>query len=118
MNTDGNTFRLGHIGINACNEPQAEEIARKFCLAFGFEYRPGKSSIFAGDGIEVMKSSHKGECGHIALLTEDVEEAMMQLEKVGIGFDMDTGKYGTDGKLKALYLRDQIGGFAVHLLRK
>lgn len=117
MNTDVSTFRLGHIGINACDASQAEEIARKFCDAFGFEYRPGNSSIFAGDGIEVMKTSYKGECGHIAFLTEDIEKAMVQLEKVGLGFDMDTGKYGPDGKLKALYLRDQIGGFAVHLLR-
>jgi 2-dehydro-3-deoxyphosphogluconate aldolase/(4S)-4-hydroxy-2-oxoglutarate aldolase len=35
----------------------------------------------------------------------------------GYEVDMDTAKY-KDGSLTAVYLKDEIGGFAIHLLRK
>ncbi len=33
-------------------------------------------------------------------------------------FDEDTAKYDKKGVLKAIYSKDEIGGFAVHLVQK
>lgn len=40
-------FSLAHIGINAENEADALKIAELFAALFGFEVKPGNSSVFA-----------------------------------------------------------------------
>jgi 2-dehydro-3-deoxyphosphogluconate aldolase/(4S)-4-hydroxy-2-oxoglutarate aldolase len=49
-------FSLVHIGINAANEEEALRGAKLFETLFGFTPRDGSSSVFAGEGIEIMKS--------------------------------------------------------------
>jgi 2-dehydro-3-deoxyphosphogluconate aldolase/(4S)-4-hydroxy-2-oxoglutarate aldolase len=39
------------------------------------------------------------------------------LTNKGYLFDDETAKYDADGKLKAIYLKHEIGGFAVHLVQ-
>ena len=80
--------------------------------------KEGKSSVFAGTGIEVMKTPYLGTNGHIAVGTNDMERAVYHLERRGISFDEATAKRDEKGKLKAIYLEDEIGGFAVHLVQK
>ena len=43
--------------------------------------------------------------------------AIGELEKRGFEVDMSTAKYKGD-RLHAVYLKNEIGGFAVHLLQK
>ena len=110
-------FSLAHIGINAENEAEAAKAADLFCTLFGFPVKAGNSSIFAGTGIEVMKSPYLGKNGHIAIGTPDVAAAMADLESRGFAFNPDSAKYKADGTLNAIYFADEIGGFAVHLVR-
>ena len=42
---------------------------------------------------------------------------MYFLSKLGADFDMETAKYKA-GKLTSVYFREQIGGFALHLVEK
>lgn len=109
-------FQLVHIGINP-NNAAAEEIAASFCNLFDLPFKAGKSSTFAGKIIEVMHEDYLGTNGHIALGTESIEAAMTELTKRGAQFDMSTAKYNDDGTLKAVYLKGEIGGFAIHLLK-
>lgn len=110
-------FELRHIGINAENESQAESIAGTFEKLFGFAKKNGDSSIFAGTGVEVLKAPYLGKHGHIAIGTNYLERAVYHMELQGFVFNPDTAKY-KDGKMVAIYLKDDIGGYAVHLVQK
>lgn len=85
---------------------------------FGFEKKVGNSSIFAGTGIEIMKSSYLGTNGHIAIQTNYIQRAMYHLEKRGFSFNMETAKYDEKSNLKAVYFNGEFGGFALHLVQK
>lgn len=111
-------FQLGHIGINASNEGEADGIADSFAALFGFAKNVGNSSIFAGSGIEIMKTPYLGANGHIAIQTNYIERAIYHLEMQGFEFDMDTAKYDNKGKLVAVYFKNEVGKFALHLVQK
>ncbi len=111
-------FSLAHVGINCEKESEALEDADRFDLLFGFTKKDGNSSVFAGNAAEFMKTPYLGAKGHIAIGTTNVERAMFHLSLRGAKFDEDTAKYDTAGKLKAIYMKDEISGFAVHLVQK
>ncbi len=111
-------FSLAHIGINAENSEEAMKAAKMFELLFGFSVKEGNSSIFAGTAVEVMKTPYLGKNGHIAIGTADVAAAKTELEAKGFSFNETSAKYKDDGTLSAVYLTDEIGGFAVHLVLK
>ncbi|MBQ2948413.1 MAG: hypothetical protein IJD94_05490, partial [Clostridia bacterium] len=75
------------------------------------------SSIFAGTGIEVMKTPFRGAKGHIGIKTNFIERAKAYMERQGFEFDETSANY-KDGKLKAIYFKDEIAGFALHLVQK
>ena len=93
------------------------EVAEKFQEAFDFTVKPGNSSNFAGTGVEVMKTRYLGANGHIAVRTNKMEAAIAELEKRGFSVDPNTAKFKND-RMTAVYLKNEIGGFAVHLLQK
>ncbi|MFG6383077.1 MAG: bifunctional 4-hydroxy-2-oxoglutarate aldolase/2-dehydro-3-deoxy-phosphogluconate aldolase [Lachnospiraceae bacterium] len=111
-------FELKHVGINASDEREAEDTAGIFESIFDMSKKVGGGSIFAGSCIEVMKNPYLGANGHIAIGTNYIERAVYHLEKRGVVFDDSTAKRDDKGNLKAIYLKDEIGGFAVHLLQK
>ncbi|MBQ7582506.1 MAG: bifunctional 4-hydroxy-2-oxoglutarate aldolase/2-dehydro-3-deoxy-phosphogluconate aldolase [Lachnospiraceae bacterium] len=108
-------FGIKHVGINAVSEPDAEGIADSMQDLFGFVKKCGTGSVFAGTGIEIMKSPYLGEHGHIAIGTNNVDRAFYHLTKRGCAFNMDTAKYDEAGHLKTIYLCGEYGGFALHL---
>jgi len=109
---------LAHVGINAADAGEAMKTARLFEALFALTVKEGNSSIFAGTAVEVMKAPGKGTHGHIAIGTPDVAAAQAELEAKGVAFDRSTAKYKADGTLNAIYLQDEICGFAVHLVGK
>lgn len=111
-------FELRHVGINCADEAEAERTARSFCALLGLEYRPGNSSIFAGTAVECMKAPFLGARGHLAIGTNSVDRAVYHLELQGAAFDESTRKTDAKGVTKSIYLKDEIGGFAVHLVQK
>lgn len=111
-------FQIAHIGINAENEAAAIEVADRFSKLFGLTTKVGNSSVFAGTMVEVMKTKYLGANGHIAVRTNYIERAVNYLEMQGYEFDWDTCKKKPDGSYAAVYLKGEIGGFAVHLLQK
>lgn len=111
-------FQLAHVGINANDETEADNVASSFEKLFGFTKNVGNSSIFAGSAIEVMKTPYLGAKGHIAIKTNYLERAMYHLGMQGFTFDMESAKYDNKGNMVAIYLTGEFGGFAVHLLQK
>lgn len=110
-------FEIKHVGINCSNEEEADDVANTFKTLFGFKKKVGNSSIFAGTAVEVMKKPFLGANGHIAISTNSVDRAAAFLRKQGVEFLMDTAKY-KNGKMTVVYLKDEVGGFAVHLVQK
>ena len=110
-------FELRHVGINANSEEEADGVAGSFEKLFGFTKKVGGSSVFAGTAIEVMKTPYLGAHGHIAIGTNYIERAVYHMELQGFEFDSETAKY-KNGKLIAIYLKGELGGFAVHLVQK
>ena len=55
--------------------------------------------------------------GHIAIKTNSIPRAVYYLEKRGYEVDWSTRK-GDEEKPVAVYLKNEIGGFAIHLLQK
>lgn len=110
-------FELRHIGINCENEGEADAVAQAFDDIFGFRKKVGNSSVFAGTAVEAMKTPYLGAKGHIAIGTTDVAGAVEYLESKGVKFNQDSAKY-KDEKLTAIYIEQEIGGFAVHLVQK
>ena len=111
-------FEIRHVGINCADAAEAEKTARGIASLFGFEYKPGNSSDFAGEAVECMKSPYLGTNGHIAIGTNSVDRAVFHLSRRGIAFDESTRKTDAKGRTKAIYLAGEFGGFAFHLVQK
>ena len=110
-------LHLIHVGINTGNEEEAAKIAGLISTMLNMKVTPGNSSIFVGNKeFEIMKKPGRGTNGHIAIGTPDVAAAVEELKSRGFAFNMESAKYKADGTLNAIYLADEICGFAVHLM--
>lgn len=110
-------FELAHIGINADDAETSIQIANKFANTFSMPVKEGSSSVFTGKGIEVCKSPGLGRNGHIAIKTNSIPRAIAYLARNSAEVDMSTAK-GPEGNPSSVYLKEEFGGFAVHLLKK
>ena len=111
-------FELGHVGINCADADEATKTANMIGAMFGFPCRSGSSSVFAGSAVECMKAPYFGQQGHIGIKTHFVSRAVTYFEQQGLSFRQESRKTDADGTLKAIYFRDEIGGFAIHLMQK
>ena len=111
-------FELRHIGVNCEDEAAADSVASRYDELFGFTKKVGNSSIFADKYVEVMKTPYLGKNGHIAIAANSVDRAVAYLERQGFAFNPDTAKKDAKGKTAAIYLKDEIAGFAIHLVQK
>lgn len=106
-------FEVKHIGINTENAEEAMKAAKLFELMFGFDVAEGNSSIFCGSrAIEIMKKQYLGKNGHIAIGTNTLPRAIAYFKSRGFEFNEETASP------KAIYFKDEIAGFAVHLVQK
>ncbi len=111
-------FDMAHIGINCDDADSSLSVAKQFASLFNLSLKEGNSSNFAGKGIEVNKSKGLGKHGHIAIATNSISRAIAYLERNDVAVDMSSAKKDTSGNMIAVYLKDEIGGFAAHLLQK
>ena len=106
-------LRVDHIGINTENEQEAQAAAKLFVDMFGMKEKVGNSSIFVGENeIEIMKKMYLGKNGHIAIATHTLPRAIAYFRARGYEFREETV---TD---KAAYFKDEIAGFAIHLVQR
>lgn len=114
----GVIYCFAHMGIN-CNAPgEAAELAETFRRIFGFPGFDIGNSVIVGGPFEIVKQNGRGRFGHIGIETDDVEAAVKDLEERGIELVRESAQQDAEGRLVSIYLKEEIGGFAVHLLRK
>ncbi|MDR1099482.1 MAG: bifunctional 4-hydroxy-2-oxoglutarate aldolase/2-dehydro-3-deoxy-phosphogluconate aldolase [Treponema sp.] len=112
-------FSVRHIGINAQGDVKALEAARLLCDLFGFPVKDGNSSVYAGDALEIMKlPAAPGTHGHIGIGVNSFYRAAAYLERRGIALDQKSLKTDARGNPVLIYCRDEILGFAVHIVQK
>jgi len=111
-------LQVVHVGINAADEAEAQKAAQRFSALFGFPVKDGATSLFAGEGIEIMKSPFFGKNGHIAIGTNCIHRARAFFQRQGVEFNPDGIKTDAKGNMVASYFAEEIGGFAVHLVQK
>ncbi len=110
-------FELRHVGINAPDAGQARDWTNRMGALFLFPPKEGGKSFFAGTGFEIMKSPFLGAHGHLAIATPNVDRAIAWMKRQGVGILVDTVDKDAQGT-KVAYLDLDLGGFAVHLIRK
>ena len=110
-------LELKHIGINSGDPEEAMRIAKLLSAMFGWEIREGNSSVFCSTGFELMKKPGRGQNGHIAVACNSVARAKWHLERRGVAFD-EASAVVKNGRTAAIYLKDEIAGFAFHLIQK
>lgn len=111
-------FEFMHVGINAENEDEARRSAKLFESMFGMATRETSKSVFAGSSFEFMCKKGPGRCGHIGIGTHFVDRAIAYFERMGFEFDKDSIVYDDGGRAKFAYFKDEVCGFAVHLVKK
>ena len=109
-------FEVAHVGINCADADVCDQVCDAFAAAFDFGVKKGNSSNFASTGVEVMKTMFKGAKGHIAIRTNKMTPAITEMERRGLELDMDSVK--DKDNIKAVYFKDEFGGFAVHLVQR
>jgi len=108
-----------HMGINNENKEEAEKAAKLFALMFGMPLRETSKSTFASEAFEFMHGKGPGLHGHIAIRTNFVDRAMAYFKRMGFEFDESTVTYDEkSGKPKFAYFKDEVCGFAIHLVQK
>lgn len=110
-------LEVRHVGINSGSPEQADRDADLVCRLIGAQKKEGSKSVFAGIGFEMMKTPFRGEKGHVAIACNDLARAKWHLERRGFVFDEESLSV-KDGKPAVIYLKDDIAGFAFHLLQK
>ena len=108
-------FQLRHVGLNCRDEAEARETADRFAGAFGWETRDAGGAFFAGSAVEAVKTPYLGRLGHLAVAVNNVDRARAYLAAKGFSFREDTAQYDKAGRLRLIYLQEELGGFAVHL---
>ena len=110
-------FRLAHVGINCDNESEAHHVAGAFDTMFGFAPNENPSSIFSAGYVETMnaiswKQRTYCNCNIFCRIGESLSG------KKGVKFNENSIVYRPDGKIQAIYMAEEVGGFAIHLVRK
>lgn len=111
-------FKLVHIGINCEKKEEATKGAKLICTLFGLEYKEGNKSTFCGSEFEFMHEPYYGKNGHIAIATNFPDRARAYFEAQGIEFIEESAGYDEKGALKVIYMKEEICGFAIHLVKK
>lgn len=109
-------FKFKHMAINEVSKEAAGRDADAIESIFGLAKKVGNSSTFAASDIEIMHTQGRGAHGHVGIQTNNVERAVYHLERRGVKFDHSTARYDASGRMNFIYLADEIGGFAFHLV--
>lgn len=107
---------IKHVGVNEENG-NGLALAEQFAKFFGGNVRETSKGWFGSEYVEVMaEDKKKGRFGHIGLGTNNVDRAKRYFEAQGYEFDEESATYDAKGNMKFIYFKDEIGGFAIHLV--
>jgi len=110
-------FRLAHVGINHENAQDAMDNASQIAELFGFATIGYPTATFGGPVAECMHQAKYGTHGHVGIATHSIPRAMAYLAAKGVEFDPNSIKRDAAGNIICIYFKQQIGGFAWHIVK-
>ena len=110
-------FHISHMGINANSKLESVSLANKLGSFLKIPTHEYEKSAFAGSLFEIMYQPFYHEKGHVAIGTSDATRAYYYLKRCGVEFYENTVSYDANGNVIAAYLKENFGGFALHLLQ-
>ena len=106
---------LGHVGLHVDSQTELAQTAQALASLFNLPLTQTPAAAFVGRLAEVTAAPTHGAKGHIAIAAADVARARYHLERRGYAFWEESAQYDETGRLKLIYLRNEMAGFAVHL---
>ena len=76
------------------------------------------SSNFAATYVECCNQKFPGKFGHIGISTLSPQRALAYFQAKGIPLREEFKNVDVKGNLVSIYLEEEIGGFAVHIVKK
>lgn len=110
-------LNLSHIGIHQADANNSLDLVKKLEEAFHWPVRYGSNLYFVGKSIEVTNDIGSRANASITIVTDNINRSIYYLEKRNFTLDQRTAIY-KEGKLMAIYLDEDFGGFAVKLIQK
>ena len=108
---------IKHIGVNE-EDGNGKDVAQNFAKFFGGKIRETSKGYFGSEFVEIMNQDRAiGRHGHIGVGTNNVDRARRYFEAMGYEFDESTATYDDSGNCKLVYFKDEIAGFAIHLVK-
>ena len=111
-------FTLAHVGINGENKDQGLGAAEWFNRCFGWPVKEGGRSNFAATYVECCNQRFPGKFGPIGVFTLSMRRALAYFKAHGIATREEFKNVNAKGELVAVYLEEEVGGFAVHIVKK
>lgn len=106
-------FELAHVGLNHNSSEEALANAEAMNALFRLGIKNGNSSAFCGKAVEFMKKQYYGTNGHIGFYTNSVARAKAWFEANGVPIIEESYRPG-----QSFYLKDEIGDFAIHVVKR
>lgn len=109
-------LEFDHIGFKPeCFEETVHQF-EKFLRIKRFDH---SKSSFVSDKLEIIHEFNpKVLTQHLAYRVNDIQRAMHYFISRGYSFDMDTQLKDTQNNIKAIYFKEIIGGYSIHLIKK
>ena len=111
-------MKVAHVGINATNEAESAAWAKEFLELMGLPTRETSASKFCGELVEIMNENGRGVHGHIGFTVNNMDKALEYFSNKGMTPVEETKKFDENGKCWFTYFKEQIGGFAIHIVRE
>ena len=111
-------FSLAHGGLNCSQEEAAQESARQLGAIFRLPVKDECSSVFVGSAVECMKTPGYGANGHIGFYTRSIPRALAYFARCGWTVQDGSAYRDENGQMVSVYLQQQVGGFAFHILQR
>lgn len=89
-----------------------------FCenvLNFKDKIEKPRGCFIADRKMEIIKDDARGTFGHIAIYTPDMDAGIKYLESMGYEMDYDDIRLDENGKIRLIYIKEEINGFGIHL---
>ena len=111
-------LELRHVGVNSGNPEQAMKDAQALAKLLGWPIKDGNSSTFTGANFEFMKKPFRGTHGHIALATNSHRPRPLAFGAERVLRLTTKARTSRTGRCSPSICKDEIAGFAFHLLQK
>ena len=109
---------ITHVGVNEENG-NGNDIANEFAKIFGGKVRETSKGWFGSERVEIMgENFKKGRFGHIGIAVNNCDRARRYYEALGYEFDESSAAYDKSGNLTLIYFKNEVGGFALHIVKK